>query len=91
MSLEACSKDRSVPQYMCKVVTPLKLQAWQDTLSTYILRGIESGFKIGFDSRSQNQNMCPALEQPEVAVHDQGWWNRSGCSGKNRTMIFGTK
>ena len=87
MSVEACSKDQLVPQYMCKVVIPLKLQAWQDALSTYpdknfaayILWGIESGFKIGFDPelvrlRSQTQNMCSALEQPEVVdkyIHDE--------------------
>ena len=43
---------------MSKIVTPLKLQAWQDALSdypdktfaAYILRGIERGFKIGFDT-----------------------------------------
>ena len=78
MSLETCSQDRLVPRYMCKVTTPLKLQAWQDALSTYpdkkfvayLLWGIESGFKIGFDPglvrlKSQPRSMSSALEQPE--------------------------
>ena len=77
---------------MSKIVTPLKLQAWQDALSdypdrtfaAYILRGIERGFKIGFDTelvklRSQKGNLTSALDQPEVVeryLHEELQANR---------------
>ena len=92
LALEACSSERSVPSYMSKVVTPLKLQAWHDALSdypdktfaAYILRGIEMGFKIGFHTelvnlKSQKGNLSTALEQPEVVekyLHEELQANR---------------
>ena len=79
LALEACSANRTVPAYMCKVVTPLKLHAWQEALADYpnvaftgyIQRGIESGFRIGCDTsrvtlRSKKGNLPSALEHPSV-------------------------
>ena len=72
---------------MSKIVTPLKLQAWQDALSdypdktfaAYILRGIERGFKIGFDTelvklRSQKGNLTS--EVVERYLHEELQANR---------------
>ena len=77
---------------MSKIVTPLKLQAWQEALSdypdttfaAYILRGIERGFKIGFDTElvkliSQKGNLVSALDHPEEVeryLHEQLQANR---------------
>ena len=79
LALEACSIDRKVPQYMCKVITPLKLQEWREALrdypdeafAGYILRGIQTGFRIGFDTRlitlkPKRGNLPSALEQPSI-------------------------
>ena len=62
---------------MCEVVTPLKLQVRQEVLtdypdkafSEYILRGIQSGFRIGFDAglvnlRSRGGNL--SSDQPGI-------------------------
>ena len=64
---------------MCQIVTPLKLEAWQEamhdhpdqTFAAYILRGIEKGFRIGFNPQlvrlqSTGANMSSAAEQSEV-------------------------
>ena len=64
---------------MCKIVTPLKLQAWEEALSdypekafsVYILREIKMGFKISFDSGlvgllSRKGNLSSALNQPDI-------------------------
>lgn len=79
--MEECSlgRERPLPEYMCKVVTPLKLQAWQELLAGhpdqtfvgYILRGIERGFRVGFDTtltqlKSRKTNMLSTLEHPQV-------------------------
>ena len=68
-----------MPDYMCRVVTPLQLGEWQSVLSNYpdqkfaafILRGIEYGFRIGFNPQlvtlqSARGNMSSAAEQVEV-------------------------
>ena len=54
LELEACSlvRKEALPDYMCRVVTPLQLGEWQSVLSdypdqefvAYILRGTENGF-----------------------------------------------
>ena len=61
---------------MCEVVTPLKLQAWQEALedfpdkafAEYILRGIQAGFRIGFNAglMSRKGNLSSASDQPDV-------------------------
>lgn len=77
---------------MCEVVTPLKLQAWQEALtdhpdtdfSGYILRGIQTGFRIGFDAglvslRSRQGNLASVSDQPEVVekyLHEEIQANR---------------
>ena len=81
LELEACSSDsnEALPAYLCQVVTPLKLEAWRKVLSsypdqrfaTYILRGIEQGFRIGYNPhlvklQPARANMSSAAEQPEV-------------------------
>ena len=59
LELEACSSNsnEALPAYLCQVVTPLKLEAWRKVLSSYpdlrfapyILRGVEQGFRIGYN------------------------------------------
>ena len=81
LQLEARSIDRKEPlsDYLCHVVTPLKLEAWQRALSyypdqtfaAYISRGIEKGFRIGFNPQlvelqSSGSNMSSASEQSDV-------------------------
>ena len=63
---------------MSKVVTPLKLQAWQalrhypdEMFAGYRLCGIQMGFRIGFDTRLitlklKRGNLTSALEQPSI-------------------------
>ena len=66
---------------MCKVTPPLKWQVWQDVLRDYpdqaitdyihVLRGIETGFKIGFDTglvrlQSKRGNLPSTTGQPDI-------------------------
>ena len=64
---------------MCQVVTPLKLEAWHKALSdypdqrfaAYILRGVEQGFRIGYNPhmvklQPARANMSSTAAQPEV-------------------------
>ena len=77
LELEACSLDRkeALPDYLCQVVMPLKLEAWQEAMSdhpdqafaAHILCGIEKGFRIGFNPhlvklKSSGANMSSAAE-----------------------------
>ena len=70
---------QNLPDYLSKVVTPLKLEAWQVALSDhpdqdfacYILRGIEAGFRIDFSSKpvslkSKGVNLLSASQQPAI-------------------------
>ena len=81
LELEACSSGRNeaLPAYLCQVVTPLKLEAWHKALSdypdqrfaAYILRGVEQGFRIGYNPhlvklQPARANMFSTAEQPEV-------------------------
>ena len=80
-ALEACTVARKNPvlDYLCKIVTPLHLQAWQEALASnpdqafaaHIYREIHWGFKIGCatelaDFRPRKGNLVSALEHPEV-------------------------
>ena len=64
---------------MCKIITPLNRPAWGEVLANhldkafvqYILRGIERGFRIGFNPRTVNlrsryMNLISASEHPEI-------------------------
>jgi hypothetical protein len=79
--MEACSTGRVVqlPNYLGQIVTPLKLERWQELLSghpdqeftAYILRGIRDGFRVGFNAagtrlKSQKSNMLSASEHPDI-------------------------
>ena len=58
LALESCVPRQSsvLPAYLCNIVTPLNIQAWEwelrahpdQALVSYILRGIRDGFCIGF-------------------------------------------
>ncbi len=67
-----------IPPYLQSVATPLRLQVWRSELSShpdpefrrFLLRGIEHGFRIGFDyegarCRKASRNMPSAAEHPE--------------------------
>ncbi len=75
LALEACSSG----QKLAKVVMPLKLCRWEEALranpdqafTKCILRGIEGGFRIGFNDKcchrkARPSNMPSADEHPEV-------------------------
>ena len=64
---------------MCRIVTPLKQDRWEEqlaehpdrTIADYILRVIRQGFRIGFDPRvsrlrARPMNLPSADEHPEV-------------------------
>ena len=82
LALEACADGRGeLPAYLCKIVTPLKLDAWQEALedhpdqafANYILGGIRNGFRIGFNRsrvclKSRGTNMLSATEQSQVVA-----------------------
>ncbi len=78
---QPCSSggQQALPQKLAKVVTPLKLCRWEEALrahpdqafAKYILRGIEGGFRIGFNDKcchlkARPSNMPSAEEHPEV-------------------------
>ena len=63
----------------CKTVTPMKVSEWRNLLATYLdkkfanilLRGIESGFRIGFNHKMVQSNSChqiflSAVDHPQV-------------------------
>ena len=74
------STERSVPAVIAGVSSPLSsnLHAWQERLrshpdqdfATFILTGLEQGFRVGFDYRSRlstaKHNMPSGTEHPEV-------------------------
>ena len=65
-----------LPARALEIVTPLRVEAWHSHLhqfpdkrfSGFILRGLQEGFRIGFESvrpyRSSNRNMKSAQEHP---------------------------
>ena len=68
-----------LPNSLCKIVTPMKASEWRNMLATYpdkrfanfLLRGIESGFRIGFNRnmvqlKSRHQNLISAVDHPQV-------------------------
>ena len=72
----------TLPQQACRVQTPLKVKAWERLLkghpdkwfAEFILRGIERGFRIGFQGevkklRSRLKNMVSAAEHPGVVAN----------------------
>ena len=78
---QSTSPRCNLPEEACAIQTPLKLKAWQELLkqhpdqefTSYILRGIEFGFRIGFNDdsvslRSRGQNMKSAQEYPQVVT-----------------------
>ena len=81
LALDSCAETSkaSLPKILNKVVTPLKVHAWERELAAhpdqefaaYILKGIKQGFRIGFNRssvqlRCRQGNMHSASEQPEV-------------------------
>ena len=81
LELEAGSHGQStgLPDYLCRVVTPMNRDTWREMLSShpdqafagYILRGIERGFRIGFNPQLAHLqpargNMGSAQEQASV-------------------------
>ena len=87
LSLEACTIDESgqLPDYLCRIVTPLKLQALQEALqghpdqafAEYILQGTRKGFRIGCERsrislKSCSKNRLSAMEQLEVVENYLG-------------------
>lgn len=94
LALEACVSDsnRTLPRELARVVTPLRLEEWTSELQAhpdqefakYILRGIDTGFRVGFNSRlvklkSRPLNMPSADEHPEVV---QGYLQDEVASGR---------
>lgn len=76
---QATTSTCKLPEGACSIQTPLKLEAWQELLkwhpdqefADYILRGIEFGFRIGFNSqrvslKSRGKNMHSTREHPQV-------------------------
>lgn len=70
----------SLPDHLCTIVTPLNLSAWAHQLQdmpdkllvNYLLSGIYSGFRIGYNSqstklKSARANMASALINPQPA------------------------
>ena len=68
-----------LPKELCDVHTPLRVEAWSwdlrhhpdEEFAQYILRGIQQGFRIGFNRqavqcRSAKRNMLSAEQNPEV-------------------------
>lgn len=79
-ALEECAASRVVA-VLCKIVTPLKLERWQEvmkdfpdaTMAGLIIRGIREGFRIGYDAheatlREKGVNMLSASLNPEVVA-----------------------
>ena len=80
--MDSCSPSSSsgtLPQFLCKIVTPLKLVRWQEWLEhhpdklfvEYILRGIKEGFRLGCDTtsirlKSCDSNMASAAEHADI-------------------------
>ena len=82
VALDSCHPSHRSPPHpaLARVTTPLKLPAWRAALSghpdprfvTYILDGIEHGFRIGFERprplRTSTGN-CPSAEaHPQIVV-----------------------
>ena len=77
--LDGCRPAQSLQVRLPPVSTPLRLSAWSSRLqghpdqrfSSYVLRGLEHGFRVGFNRQavplqSAKRNMQSALEHPEV-------------------------
>lgn len=69
----------SLPENLCHINTPLKLDAWEKALAghpdksyvDYILQGIRDGFRVGFEyschaCKQLHGNMLSTIENPEV-------------------------
>ena len=80
-ALEKCPGPAgpALPEALCQIVTPLKLDAWEEALREYpdqpvaelILRGIREGFRVGFipqlsPLQSRSKNMSSAREHADV-------------------------
>ena len=80
-ALEKCPGPAgpALPEALCQIVTPLKLDAWEEALREYpdqpvaelILRGIREGFQVGFipqlsPLQSRSKNMSSAREHADV-------------------------
>lgn len=81
LKLEDCcpKEEPAIPLRLRAIVTPLKLPFWKEQLHShldqqfaeFIIRGIRSGFRIGFDRktvslRSRKANMLSVKEHPQV-------------------------
>ena len=80
LALQSCRPQVAtmLPPFCCKIITPLRVDAWRRALSShpdvelrdYILNGICQGFRIGFSHNSQStrpsqSNMLSARDHPE--------------------------
>ena len=77
LALDACrNKQQQLPHVLCTITTPMKREAGlmshpDQEFASYILWGIEQGFRVGFDAnrtqlRQRSGNLLSATEQPEV-------------------------
>ena len=80
LQLDGCRPicDITPPSWLTEVKTPLRVHAWAAALQShpdtefkeYLLQGIRSGFRIGFNCRqplkASHQNMCSAYDNPQV-------------------------
>ena len=81
LKLASCrpASTLSLPEYLCHINTPLKLDAWKRVLSCHpdkpyvdhILQGIGEGFRVGFEHSRHtctpsHGNMLSTSENPDV-------------------------
>ena len=90
--------------HLCDIVTPIQLEFWQMELrhhpdqrfATFILKGLQNGFRIGFNNRTvrlkaSKQNLLSAVEHPEVVTNyikkeaDEGRIALVGSTTSHRT------
>ncbi len=82
-ALAECSggREQCLPDYLCRIATPLKLQEWKRELREYpdqalaklITDGIAEGFRIGYDTGrapllAKKGNMGSAAEHAQVVA-----------------------